>query len=391
MNRLATLLIMVLVFTSCASRKKLLTQQRYDEVIERCVKSLIKDPGDEESARQLDQAYRLANERDLSRIKYLKEEGNPDNYDEMFGLYSALKYRQERVRPVNPLHFDGRTVTLSYTNYDAEMIAAKKNAAEYFYNNGKRLMAENTREAYRTAWYQLNKAREYSGGAYPDLDQMIVEARRKGITRALIEIENRTQFRLPPDFIGNVLSFNTDYLRQEWVEYYLTDRDQNIDFDYLVQVNLLNIDISPDRVTEKDQHVTREVDDGFQYVLDARGNVMKDSAGNDIKVKKTKTISCSLIESIQEKSVSLRGEVEFMMLNPDRRLLKKEPIGAESRFTFTSARAIGDVKALSEEQLKSIQAKPVPFPTDYEMIGRCTETLSNAVRDVVYRNRHLIK
>ncbi|NMB71614.1 MAG: hypothetical protein GYA22_05645, partial [Bacteroidales bacterium] len=92
-----------------------------------------------------------------------------------------------------------------------------------------------------------------------------------------------------------------------------------------------------------------------------------------------------------EKSVSLRGEVEFMMLNPDRRLLKKEPIGAESRFTFTSARAIGDVKALSEEQLKSIQAKPVPFPTDYEMIGRCTETLSNAVRDVVYRNRHLIK
>ncbi|HQH40492.1 MAG TPA: hypothetical protein PK825_02010, partial [Bacteroidales bacterium] len=256
MNRLATLLIMVLVFTSCASRKKLLTQQRYDEVIERCVKSLIKDPGDEESARQLDQAYRLANERDLSRIKYLKEEGNPDNYDEMFGLYSALKYRQERVRPVNPLHFDGRTVTLSYTDYDAEMIAAKKNAAEYFYNNGKRLMAENTRESYRTAWYQLNKAREYSGGAYPDLDQMIVEARRKGITRALIEIENRTQFRLPPDFIGNVLSFNTDYLRQEWVEYYLTDRDQNIDFDYLVQVNLLNIDISPDRVTEKDQHVT---------------------------------------------------------------------------------------------------------------------------------------
>lgn len=391
MNRLVNLLIMVLLFTSCASRKKLLTQQRYDEVIERCVKSLIKDPRDAESARQLDQAYRLANERDLSRIKYLKEEGNPNNYEEMFSLYSALKFRQERVRPVNPLHFDGRTISLPFTDYDAEMITAKKNAAEYFYNNGKRLMAENTKEGYRTACYQLNKARDYSGGAYPELDQMIMEARRKGISRALIEIENRTQFRLPADFIGNVLSFNTDYLRQEWVEYYLTDRDQSIDFDYLIQVNLLYVAISPDRVSEKDQHVSREVDDGFQYVLDARGNVMKDSAGNDIKVRKTKTISCSFIESVQEKSVSLRGEVEFMMLNPDRRLLKKEPIGAESRFTFTSARAIGDVKALSEEQLKKIQTKPIPFPTDFEMIGRCTETLSNAVRDVVYRNRHLIK
>jgi hypothetical protein len=390
MKRILSLSLIILLLASCASKKKLMVNQRYDEVIEKCVKSLIKDPGDENDARLLDQAYNLANERDLSRVKYLKQEGNPDTYDELFALYSQLSGRQSRVRTVLPIKFSGRTVNYTQVDYDTEIINAKKKAADYYYNNGKSLMKENLKESYRKAFYQLRRAQEYSGGGYPDAEKMINEARAKGITRALIDIENRTQFRLPNDFINNVLSFNTDNLNSEWVLYYLTDRDRSVQFDYIITINLQYIDVSPDKISSNDQIVKREVDDGFQYALDAKGNVLKDTSGNDIKIRKTKTLSCTLIETLQQKSTFLKGEVEFMSLYPDKKVIKKEPIGAESQFEFHSARAVGDIQALSPEQLKMTQTKPVNFPTDFEMIGRCTETMSNAVRDVVYRNRQNI-
>jgi len=391
MKQTTYFLLILFLLASCASKKKLMVEQRYDEVIDRCVKSLIKDPGNEDAARQLDQAYRLANERDISRAKYLRQEGNPDTWDEMLGLYSSLKIRQEKVRAVLPLHFNGKSVEYTYTDYDAEMIEAKHKAADYYYNNGKKMMEQNTKEGCREAYYQFKRARDYSGGSYSDLDQLILQSHDKGISRALIEIDNQTQIKLPPDFISNVLSFNTNNLNSEWVQYYITDKDQRVIFDYLVLINLQTITISPDQVSEKDQQVKKDVDDGFYYALDARGNVMKDTAGNDIKIKKTKTLTCTFIETLQQKTVNLKGEVEFTSLNPEKRLLKKEAIGAESRFSYSSARAVGDQEALSADQLKMIQNKQVAFPTDFEMIGRCTETMSNAVHDAVYRNRQLIQ
>ena len=88
----------------------------------------------------MDRAYRLANERDLERIKVPEDaENNPDNYDEIFNRYNMLKERQRKVRTVTPLTVDGKTYSYEYVDYDAEMIAAKRKAAEFFYNNGRGL------------------------------------------------------------------------------------------------------------------------------------------------------------------------------------------------------------------------------------------------------------
>jgi len=37
------------------------------------------------------------------------------------------------------------------------------------------------------------------------------------------------------------------------------------------------------------------------------------------------------------------------------------------------------------------QVKPAAFPNDFEMIGRTTDNIRRAVRDVIYRNKPLIK
>jgi hypothetical protein len=384
------LFFFVLLLASCVSTKKLLIEGDYDQVIDRCIKKLIKNPKSTEDADMLDRCYNLANDRDNSRTKFLRQEGNPAGWDEMFTLYSTLKNRQERVHKILPMQIGSKTVNYPQVDYDSQIIEAKGKATDYFYTNGKQLMSQNNRNAYRDAYYQISKAKSYNGGAYLDADNLIQECRIKGISRAIVQVDNRTMINLPDTWVKDVLTFNTDGLNSDWVEFDFMRMNADMQYDYVIHVILQEINISPDKQTERDFMVKKTVQDGFSYVLDANGNVRKDSAGNDMKMPRYKNLACSVIETLQQKRANLTGSVEFDVLNPAT-LLKQEPIGAETLFEWKSARAIGDFGALSPEQQKLTQVQPVPFPNDYDMIGRTTENIRKSLRDIIYRNKGFIK
>lgn len=361
----------------------------YDGAISKAVKELRKNPNSAKQADILDRCYKIANERDNERIKFLKRENNPNNWDEVFMLYSSLQNRQSLVRTVLPLNIDGRYIDYPYVDYDAEIIAAKNKAADYFYQNAQKMMELGTKEGYRQAYDELVKASKYTGGQYMDIDRMIEEARLKGMSRALVLVNNMTHINLDPLFVEDLLEINTDNLESPWVEYHFKDLDEQTNYDYTIFVNLESILVSPDNVKESDKMYKKEVQDGFDYVLDARGNVMKDTAGNDIKVPKYKTLSCTVIETHQHKSVRIEGNAEFLSNNP-RKLLKKEPIGAENVFDHHSARAVGDIEALDDAARELIKSEYIPFPNDMQMIINTTQTLKPAIRDAIYRNRRYI-
>jgi len=378
-----------LILSSCGSTTKKLQQGNYDAVIDKSVKKLLRKP-DAEDAAEMDRAYRLANERDLERIRFLVAENNPDNYDEVFHRYNMLKERQRKVRTVTPLTVEGKTYNYDYVDYNAEMIAAKKKAADYFYDNGKGLY-ENALEKqdYRDAYYQLVKASEYSGGQFPEIDKLIYESKMKGVSRVIVEVANRTPLLLPPQVEEDLISFDTQGLSNEWVEYHFKHVDENAFYDYVVKVEILSIAVSPDQVKDTDEIYNKKITDGFEYVLDANGNVMKDTAGNDIKLEKFKNITCTLIETHQFKSVEIRGEVEITSMEP-KRLIQKQPFGATNQFEHFSARAIGDVGALTEEALAKTKEEKIPFPSDVDMVMLCTETIKPAIRNAIYNNRQAI-
>ena len=147
--------------------------------------------------------------------------------------------------------------------------------------------------------------------------------------------------------------------------------------------------VSPDEVKDADEIFTKKISDGFEYVLDANGNVMEDTAGNDIKLQKFREISCTLIETQQFKSVEIKGEVEITDLNPVR-LIQQEAFGASNDFEHSSARGIGDVGALPEEAFQKTQQEKIAFPSDVEMVMMCTETIKPAIRNAIYANRQFI-
>ncbi len=389
MNRIIACVLLALVLAGCATSQRMLRKGRYDDAIERAVRRLHRKPDNHDEIRVLERAYLIANEQNAERIRFLQLDGHPRHTPEILHLYNQMKARQSVVRTVLPLHLPDRVIAFPYIDYDAEIVQAQRSAAAYYYENALELMKRRDKESYRQAWEELQKVLEYAGN-YKDAARLSAEASHLGVSRALVAVNNHSHLQLPPEFVQRLLTVDPRGLDRHWVEFYYQDLDESVDFDYYLVVNLMTISISPDHVSQKDSMVRRTVEDGFEYLLDERGNVRKDSLGNDIRVPRYKDLACTVIEGLQRKSAQIEGELEIIAEDP-RRLLKREPLVAYTTFEHRSARAIGDLEALDEEMRRRVATEPLPFPTDAEMILRTSDAMREAIASSIRRNRSLIR
>ncbi len=389
MKTIYLVLIISLILGGCTTSTKLIQYGRYDSALEKSVKELRKNPSGTDDILALERAYSVLNERTMERINFLKLENNPRNLEELIKLYSEMKYRQTLVRTVLPLSLPDRVINYPYINYDEEIIKARNSAANYFYENALRLMDQKNKEGFRQAHEEFKKAKSYSNN-FRDVDRMILKSKYEGISRVLVMIQNHTPIDLGEDFLNRLLTIKPEELDSEWVEYYFRDLDESLSFDFYIVVNIRTIDVSPDITKDDDQMVKKRVQDGYEYMLDSKGNVAKDTAGNDIRVPRYVNLTCAIIETLQQKYSVIEGDVEFVSLNPQR-ILKKEPVGTTNTFEHKSARAIGDLSALDEETLKLVNTKPLTFPNDHEMVIRAAESLRLAISQAIQKNKKLIK
>jgi len=382
------ILITVFILGGCGSSKKQLQKGNYDAAINKAVIQLRKDPNDAKQIAILQQSYKVANDLNNERIRFLKMEGKADSWDEVYQIYNTLNSRQTLVRTVTPLNKNGESVDFPYVDYMPEMISAKRKAADFYYAHGNELLKNKMKDSYRQAYYEFIRAKEYVGD-YEGIDNKIQEAQYMGMSRVFVSLQNSSLIKFPEDFEQDLLELDLPSLNSEWVEYYTKDLDTKVQYDYYVNVNIKTIVVSPDQTIERDSVVKKEVEDGFEYILDKKGNVAKDSLGNDMKKTKFKPLQCALVETIQSKACRIDGTMEVIQANPNK-LLKKDPIGAESGFENISSRALGDKQALSKEQLERTKTSVVPFPDDIEMVLRCSETLKKAIRGAMQANKRYV-
>ena len=380
--------ILTILLAGCGSSKKQLEKGNYDAAIQKAVKDLRKDPKDTKQIDILTQAYKIANEQDNERVRMLKMEGKPNSWDEIYLVYKALNDRQALVRTLPPLNMNGRSIEFPYVDYIQDMVNAKRKAADFYYAHGDELMKSGIKESYRQAFAEYMRAKEYVGD-YEGIDNKIQDAKLRGISKVFISIQNSSMLKFPKEFEDDLLALDLPRLNSEWVEYSTQNLNENEQYDYYVNVNVKNIMVSPDQSLQRDSVIKRRIEDGFTYVMDKKGNVMKDSLGNDIKQTKYKNLQCALVETIQSKTCRIDGDVDVIQMNPNKEL-RKDPIRAESNFENISSRALGDIQALNANQLERTKTSIVPFPTDIAMVIRCSQSLKMAIRGAIQNDRRFI-
>src|SRR4051812_48883784 len=108
MKKITTLLAF-LILSSCAVKqtKQMLSSGDYDNAIDNAVYGLRKDKnkkGNQDFVYILEEAYAKARTRDLRDIDLLMKDASPRNLEQIFNTYVQLNNRQEKIRPLLPLH-----------------------------------------------------------------------------------------------------------------------------------------------------------------------------------------------------------------------------------------------------------------------------------------------
>lgn len=384
-------LILTFAFTlpSCISPRKLYDHGQYDAATKAAVRKLQKGHKDKHLV-TLERSFVKANQQDIEKINFLKKQGTPDVWNEVFGIYTNMKFRQEMVRTVTPRSYRSgskRQVSFPFVNYDEEIIHAKQLSAEYYYARGAKLLANGNRRDARLAFEEFQNVKSLYRD-YKDIDKQLGLAREQGTAHVFFKMENKSGAVLPQGFEAELKKMTLHELNGQWVQFDVAEQAGK-SYDYTILLTLNGIAVSPDALKEVVTTETKEVPDGFQYVLDKNGNVMKDSLGNDVKIPKTKTIKCLVTEVQKHKEVSVTGVLDFYDL-VNRQLVRSFPIKADSYFDNISAFAVGDFNALKPETKKKLEARPLPFPNELGMIMQSSTVLKNIAKDIIWNNHRIL-
>ncbi|MDX1666134.1 MAG: hypothetical protein R3350_02845 [Saprospiraceae bacterium] len=381
-------LFIALLAAACASPLKLAEQGNYDRAVDLAIRKLAgKKNKKAKYVEALEMAFTRAVERDMQRAERLKEAGSAADWERVHGIYRGIRERQEAIRPLLPLiDKEGVKAEFRFVRTASLEREARRMAAQRLYEEAlvklERARAGD-RLAARTAYGQLERIDRYDPH-FRDSDQLMQEAKQLGTTHVLFTIENRSGMILPQGLQAELERLDLYNLDRKWKAFHLTP-GIDIDFDYQVVMRIDHIDIGPDLIRERLYEEEREIEDGFDYVLDENGNVMKDSLGNDIVVPRMVRVRAEVLETYQSKVAGMQAQLEIFDERARSRVFS-QPITAEAVFEHASATYRGDKRALSKEARRYIGISPVPFPSDegllLDLADRIKPVLKSKVRDM---------
>ncbi len=380
MRTILSLWLCLLILSGCNSVKrnqKFLAQGDYDQVIELATKKLQNDKNGKNSAAHislLEEAFERVVNEDQRRIDFLQKENNPANSREIYYLYCDLEKRQERLRPLLPL--SGAQFTLE--NYTNSILNSKKTFENYLFAEGNRYLKRNTVIDAREAYSFFSDLKNLQSN-FPGIDQKLDEAHFRGTDFVLVNLMNRSGQIIPYRLEQDLLNFNTYGLDNFWTEYHAR-QENGIDYTYGIDLLFNNIQIAPERVSEKSFQRKKVIKDGWEYLLDRYGNVVKDSLGNDIKVDKMITVLADITYTEQFKSARVEGNIVLKDLLRNRSI-NQQPLGTEFIFENIFARFRGDERALTPEDLKFIRYEYFPFPSNQQMVLDAGEQLKVQLKE----------
>lgn len=374
----AAIIVALFTTTSCHTAQKYVENGDYDGAIDFCVDKLSgRKKKSDDLVKGLEVAFQKATERDMRAVDALMAENQPANWERIHKIHLRIQDRQNHVYPLIPLKSEkGYDAKFLFVNIEKLELESRTNAAEYVYNkaNAKMELARNgNKAAAREAYYLLEELEQEYFRDYKNKDALKREAERSGIVHVLFEIRNETGRILPIGFDDRVLAISKNDLDTKWRRYHF-ENETGVQYDYKAIFRLDNIDISPERIHERSYTDEKRVKDGWEYAYDNKGNVKKDSFGNDIKHDRFIVARAQVIEVHQSKAARLAGYVDIYDADSKNRL-DSRPLATEILFEHYASTFNGDARALSDDSRCRIGNRPVPFPLDSDMLVQAADRL----------------
>ncbi len=391
MKKITSLLALFVIVSACGVKqtREMLTSGDYDGAIQNAVDGLRSNKnakGKQDYVYLLEEAFAKAKERDLKNIEVWFKDANPQNLEKIYDSYVQLNSRQERIRPLLPLKLmkEGRNAIFPFEDYTDQIVSSKNALAKYLYDNSKALLVTKDKLTIRRAYDDLVYLQSLSPG-FKDVPKLIEEAQFKGTDFVSVYTKNETQLVIPKRLESDLLDFSTLGLNDKWTVYH-SNRQKGIDYDYGLVVNFRDIQISPEQIKEKEIQKEKLVKVGMKNLLDANGQVVKDSLGHPIRVDDMRTVRARVYEFSQFKACQVKAKVDYIDFR-DNQLLQSFPLASEFVFNYMYAKYRGDKRALDPDYYEYIERRAMPFPSNEQMVFDAGNDLKEQLKDIIVRNK----
>lgn len=370
------LLFVAVLFTGCASVETLVERGNYEEAMRLAQKRLTgKQRKNPKFVAALEDAFNRSVARDMEQARRLTDSGDPD-WSRIRSIYTSVQRRQDALRPLLPLtDRNGYTADFRFARVTDLIERSTDNAAAQTYNRGITLLTQGRagdKLAARDAFRALENVSRYRRD-YRDANALAAEARELGKVFVRVELANRSGAILPAGFERELLRPDGRRLDDSWRFYDFAPAPGRT-YDYAARIVIEDIQVSPERVAERAYTDEREITDGEEYVLDANGNVAKDTLGNDITRPRRIVVRADVLEVLQTKAAVVTGSLELVELASGR-VVDRDRLTAEANFENYASTFRGDRRALSRDTRRFIGNQPAPFPTDAALVLDAADVL----------------
>ncbi|HLP95535.1 MAG TPA: hypothetical protein VK168_15940 [Saprospiraceae bacterium] len=389
----APLLLVAFLLSSCHTAQKYVESGDYDSAIDLCIRKLKGKPKKkEEYVKGLELAFRKAQARDLNTVDQLKAENRPELWERIHDIHLKIRDRQNKVAPLTPLVAkNGYRAQFQMVDIASMERDSREKAADYLYTSAENLLKnaeKGDKLAARKAHGMLQDLQRRYYPNFREKDKLLAKARDLGTSYVLVEVKNLSNKVLPKQFAERLLSIDKSGLDSEWRDFSFVE-EKGLYYDYRAVLKIRDIDISPERVQERAYIDEKKIQDGWDYVLDKKGNVMKDSLGNDIKTPRMVIIRADVLEVFQSKAARIAGAIEIRD-HDGKNLLETCEVSTEVRFENYASTFRGDERALTPDSKARIGNRPLPFPKDEDMLSQAADRLKPEVKDELRSSRSIL-
>lgn len=370
MKKLILLLLASVVLVACGGTQKatnLISTGNYVNAFNVSIEKLTKDKNSKSSQKHipiLKEAYQKAAETDLREIASLKNTNTPEALKNIYGKYLNLDLRQDEVKALQPLYVEGNEISFLFDNYTNDISNAKKKYSTSLYNLAMKEL-KGDKLAARNAYKHLEEL-IYTNPTYKNnLTELSQNAKNKGSSFVLMSLKNNIN-SISKDSISDFTKINSGNFDNQWVQYH-HNKDYKVKYDYQITVQFDKLTFEPEKTNQEIVPQEAKVQDGWQYQLDASGNVMKDDKGNDIKIAKYIVVKAEIALFQQNKASKIDGVVLIKDLKTNK-LISNNPMFGEAKFQHVYGKYKGDQRAIEQKYYDALNAKELAYPQDYEFI-----------------------
>ncbi len=369
MKRIIPLLFATLfILTSCSGTKKTqnaIDKGDYDTAFNYAVEKLNKDKRkNEKQVPLLKDAFEKAAARDLTKIKQLKKQ-KPQNLEAIYKAYMNLDVRQDEIILLEPLYFEGKEVSFKTKDYSKDIAKAKNNYANELYNKVTPLM-HNSKENSRKAFEILEEIQYIDPNYRSDLASLITSAKKRGSDFIFVKLHNNVANQLKDSaslsMLNSFAKIRSGDFKNKWIVLH-DKKDYSVVYDHEANIYLDKFTEVPFKEETQSVKQEKEIQTGWIYQKDPKGNVMKDKDGNDIRKPKMERVSAVVNLFKHSKASILDGKVIMKNLKTGASS-NATPIQAEAKLENVFGTYTGEPKAIDEKYHKALKNKKQNFPVN---------------------------